>query len=102
MKTSSRKGEGSWQPRCEISTFRSDARGVFLTPFQGLDGFVGRLTQGFARRLALPWAIIFRAFSPYHRSLAVEHVIDQRLQRPAFAGSHRSIARPYGPKVSEC
>jgi hypothetical protein len=26
--------------------------------------FFGRLTQGVARRLALPWAIIFRAFSP--------------------------------------
>ncbi len=30
----------------------------------GLGGFVARFPQGVARRLALPWAIIFRAFSP--------------------------------------
>jgi len=34
-----------------------------LPPLQGLESF-WRLAQGGARRLALPWAIIFRAFSP--------------------------------------
>src|SRR5439155_4066989 len=42
-------------------------RGVvrrFVSPFQGLEGFLGNLTQGDARGLALPWAIFFWAFSP--------------------------------------
>jgi hypothetical protein len=33
------------------------------SPYRAWD-FCGRLAQGVARRLALPWAIIFRAFSP--------------------------------------
>ncbi len=35
----------------------------FCRPFRAWE-FCGRLTQGVARRLALPWAIFSRAFSP--------------------------------------
>src|SRR6185369_8552161 len=35
----------------------------FFRPFRAWK-LCGRLTQGVARRLALPWAIFFRAFSP--------------------------------------
>ena len=47
---------------------------VFFRPFRAL-GFCGRSPQGVARRLALPWAILFRAFSPFqptNRTLAEE------------------------------
>ena len=37
-----------------------------MPPLQGLEFVYGDVTQGVARRLALPWAIIFRAVSPWN------------------------------------
>ena len=39
-------------------------RGVASAAFSGLGWIWGRFTQGGARRLALPWAEMFLAFSP--------------------------------------
>jgi hypothetical protein len=51
-----------------------------VPPFQGLEYFWERFTQGVARRLALPWAILFRAFSPCGWSLEqLNRIIDARL-----------------------
>lgn len=37
---------------------------MLVPPLQGL-GILWTVTQGVARGLALPWAIIYRAFSPF-------------------------------------
>jgi hypothetical protein len=51
---------------------RQSGEGSFSVALSGLANFWG-LTQGAARRLALPRAIFCRAFSPCHRSRAVEY-----------------------------
>src|SRR2546422_8079929 len=49
-----------------------DARVYFLSPFQGSNSFV-RLPRAALVPVRLPWAIFFRAFSPF--SLQPSHVV---------------------------
>ena len=71
-----------------------DALGLatFLPLLQGLFGF-DSLTQGGARGLALPWAIVFRAFSPWSHQR--ESVFICGLNSTPHPGPPHEAPRPF-------